>query len=281
MMAETPATVIDPALGAIEPHAGLLTTPPDGQRLYKIMTVDNLLRSVGSRYLYFNRVDSYKDFPEADLNDSEQLPQDRDANAASRFAKAPGFSLADYYDQSRRRTYACCFSLESTDHVWRMYGNGSVRGKVGVIFDFAKLRATINDTLRTGSSLEYNGIRCKQIFSVNYGIVHYLSRDEARQNLERMPNPIQYTHLKDKSFAEEREMRITLSAIGIGHFVMNDGTEMEFPPGLQFPFDFGPAIGSGTITEILSGPGCDVDFLRGELEKLGIGTVEGNTVATA
>jgi len=48
----------DPALGAIEPQAGLLTAPPEGQRLYKITTVENLLRSASGRYLHFNRVDS-------------------------------------------------------------------------------------------------------------------------------------------------------------------------------------------------------------------------------
>jgi hypothetical protein len=45
-------TPFDPALGAIEPHAGLLTAPPEGQRLYKIMKVEDLLRSVRSVSLF-------------------------------------------------------------------------------------------------------------------------------------------------------------------------------------------------------------------------------------
>lgn len=48
----------DPALGLVEPHAAMLTAPPEGQILYKIVTVENLLRSVGGKYLHFNRVDS-------------------------------------------------------------------------------------------------------------------------------------------------------------------------------------------------------------------------------
>jgi hypothetical protein len=35
-----------------------------------------------------------------------------------------------------------------------------------------------------------------------------------------MPNPIRYTYVKDKSYADERELRISLSAIGMGHFVL-------------------------------------------------------------
>ena len=260
----------DPALGAIEPQAGLLTAPPVGQRLYKIMTVENLLRSLSGQYLYFNRVDSYKDFPNADQHDGEQLQQDRAANTAARFEKAPDFSGADYYDRSRNRTYACCFSLEDSDHIWSEYANGSERGKVGVAFDFTKLRAIINETMKIGNGLEYQGARCKQIFSVNYGIVEYMSWDTARANIERMPNPIRYTYIKGESFVKEREMRIALSALGMGHYVLADGTKIEFPPGLQLGFDFKHAIAQGAILEIFPGPGCDYDFLRDELGKLGI-----------
>jgi hypothetical protein len=40
--------------------------PPDGKLLYKMMTIENLLRSIIGAYLHFNRVDRYKDFPDAD-----------------------------------------------------------------------------------------------------------------------------------------------------------------------------------------------------------------------
>ena len=71
-------------LGSIEPHAPLLRIPPENQLLYKVMTIENLLRSVTGNYLHFNRVDNYSDFPNADENDGRQLPKDQPANAATR-----------------------------------------------------------------------------------------------------------------------------------------------------------------------------------------------------
>ena len=71
-------------IGYIEPHASLLKRPPDDQFLYKIMSAENLLRSIDGAYLHFNRVDRYKDFPSADDHDGEQLPSDRSASPANR-----------------------------------------------------------------------------------------------------------------------------------------------------------------------------------------------------
>jgi hypothetical protein len=278
MTENTENASLDPTLGAIEPQAGLLTAPPDGQPLYKIMTVENLLRSVTGRYLYFNRIDSYKDFRNADGHDGEQLQQDRAANTAARFEKAPHFSGADYYDRSRNRTYACCFSLENSDHIWREYGNGSARGKVGIAFDFAKLRAAVNKTMKVMNGMLYRGEPCKQIFSVNYGVVDYLSWEDARENIARLPNPIRYTYIKDKGYANERELRISLSALGIGRYVLADGTEIDFPPSLELGFDFRRAMADETITEIFPGPGCDLEFLRNEFAKLGIKAVDSDGV---
>ncbi len=128
-------------LGIVEPHALLLSVPPAGQLLYKVMTVENLLRSISGAYLHFNRVDSYTDFPGADIHDGQQLAGDQPGNAGAKFAKAPDYSAANYYDQSRARTYACCFSLESSDSIWKSGGYADVNDKVCVVFDFAKLRA--------------------------------------------------------------------------------------------------------------------------------------------
>ena len=259
-------------LGLIEPHAGLLTAPPEGQLLYKMMTVENLLRSVAGSYLHFNRVDAYQDL---DPNDGAQLPVDQPGNAQTTFARAPSFSAADYYNQSRVRTYACCFSLENTEYIWRTYADGSARGKICVVFDFAKSRARLNQSLTQGNSvLEYNGIRCHQIFSINYGIVEYVAWDAHRANAEHLPNPIKYTYLKSDKYRDDRELRISLSAIGVGQFVLNDGSRLDFPPSLQVGFDFKSAFTDGTITQLLSAQDCDTDFLRAELDKLRIVPVE-------
>lgn len=255
--------------GNIEPHAGLLTIPLGGQTLYKIMSAENLCRAVFGHYLHFNRVDSYSDSPVADRHDGRQLPKDHPGNAGCCFQNSPNFTAADYYDQSRARTYACCFSLENSDYIWSNYANNNERGKVCVIFEFGRLRSNINNTLRPGNAaLEYNGNRCHQIFSVNYGLVEYVEWHSHQINSELLPNPISYTYLKDKQrFVEEREFRISLSAIGIGQFALRDGNTMDFPSSLQLAFDFQAAIADGTIVKILHAPDTDMDFLKSELHK--------------
>lgn len=272
MNENAPRQHISAPLGGVEPHALLLNVPPDGQLLYKIMTVENLLRSIVGNYLHFNRVDSYADFTGADLHDGRQLPKDHQGNAHTRFEKAPDFSAADYYDQSRARTYACCLSLENSDYIWNNYANGSAKGKVCIVFGFGRLRATLNQTLQPGNAaLKYNGNRCHQIFSVNYGIVEYVEWDTHQANTEHLPNPIKYTYLKDKKrFFEEKELRISLSAIGIVEFILQDGSTMQFPSSLQLAFDFRSAIADHTIQQILCAPDSNSDFFQAELHKLRI-----------
>jgi hypothetical protein len=194
-----------------------------------------------------------------------------------RFAEASDFSAADYYDRCRARTYACCFSLENSAYIWTNYGKGSDKGKVGVVFDFAKLRAAINRVLQPGNAaLFYNGIQCHQIFSVNYGIVEYVDWHKHRANEMRLLNPIVYAYLKDREqFFEEKELRISLSAIGIGHFAVNDGNLLVFPPNLQLPFDFKSAFRDGTIQQVLHEDDCDLDHLHTELRALGAEVQQG------
>jgi len=259
-------------LGHIEPHAPILRIPPEDQLLYKVMTIENLLRSITGNYLHFNRVDSYFDFPNADPNDGRQLPLDHPGNAAARFAKLPDYSAAHYYDQSRGRTYACCLSVENSDFIWRNYAKESEKGKVCVVFEFGKLRAMLNQTLAPGNAaLIYEGITCHQIFSINYGLVDYVKWDDHQTNEQYLSNPIQYTYLKDAArFSDEKELRISLSAIGIGQFALNDGSMIQFSPTLQLAFDFRAAITAAAIREILLVPDSDSSFLTGELAKLRI-----------
>jgi hypothetical protein len=267
---------ISTPLGLIEPHAPLLTIPNDGQLLYKVMTVENLIRSIGGNYLHFNRVDSYVDLsgsnPFADSNDGRQLPKDEAVNSRISFEKAPDFTATDYYDKSRSRTYACCFSMENSNYIWEHYGNGSAKGKVCLVFEFGKLRATLNETLRPGNAvLECNGTKCHQIFSINYGIIEYVDWDVHEANAKRLPNPIRYTYLKDKTkFSEEKEFRISLSAMGMGEFVLQDGSKLLFTSSLHVPFLFKTAIGDGTLRPMLCAPDTDIDFLNAELNKLQI-----------
>ena len=259
-------------LGSVEPQAGLLTVPPDSQLLCKVMKPEHLFASISGQYLHFNRVDGYKDFPGADPADGQQLPADRPGNEKSTFIKAPTFSMADSYDLSRSRTYACCFSLEDSEHIWHEYAKGGANGKVCLVFSFPKLRAALNSLFEPGNSaLSYNGLRCHQIFSINYGKIEYVDWAQHQANATHLPNPIQYTYLKDKSFEPEKELRVSLSAIGLGKFAMNDGSEMPFPQSLPVAFNFKRAFADGTILQIHRSVDCSPQFLKTELEKLGIG----------
>lgn len=263
-------------VGLIEPHAQLLTIPHDGKLLYKVMTVENLIRAVSGNYLHFNRVDSYIDLsgsnPLADSNDGRQLPKDEAVNSQISFENAPDFTVANYYDKSRSRTYACCFSMENSNYIWEHYGNGSAKGKVCLVFEFSKLRATLNETLRPGNvALERNGMQCRQIFSINYGIIDYVDWDVHEANEKRLANPIIYTYLKDEmKYSEEKEFRIALSANGMGEFGLKDGSHLHFPDNLHVPFLFKTAIGDGTLRPMLCAPDTDTDFLYAELNKLQI-----------
>lgn len=264
-------------LGGVESHAGMLKIPPDGQLLYKIISAENLLRSIVGGYLHFNRVDSYVDFPGADPYDGKQLAKDQQGNASARFEKAPDFSAADYYEKSRSRTYACCFSLENSEHIWNHYASNNEKGKVCLVFDFSKLRAMLNKTLQPGNSaLEYNGMQCRQIFNLNYGTVEYVEWGSHQANRAHLPNPLTYTYLKSTKFSEEKELRVSLSTLGMGEFALKDGSFMEFPPGLQMAFDFRAAIADGSIQEILYAPDTNSNLLKSELYKLRIVSKLGN-----
>ena len=125
--------------------------------------------------------------------------------------------------------------MENSNYIWEHYGNGSAKGKVCLVFEFSKLCATLNETLRPGNAvLECNSTQCHQIFSINYGIIEYVDWDVHEANAKRLPNPTRYIYLKDKAkFSEEKEFRISLSAMGIGEFVLNDGSKLLFPSSLM------------------------------------------------
>lgn len=262
-----------PPLGEIEPHAPLLKLPAPGQHLYKLMSVENLIQSIKGSYLHFNRVDRYKDFPLADAEDGAELPLDQLSNQTVTFEKAPTFSLSDYYARSRGRTYACCFALENSEHIWCHYGRDNEMGQVGLEVDFEKLRQRLNAGLAGNAVLMYGDLRCHQIFSINYGEVTYVDHKTHRANTERAANPIEYAYLKDARFADERELRVTLSAIGVGRFQLTNGQEIDFPPSLQLPFNFRDANADGTITRVIPGSTTDAQLLDDELARLGIDRV--------
>jgi len=107
-------------------------------------------------------------------------------------------------------------------------------------------------------------------FCVNYGIVEYVDSNSHRANLQRLPNPVEYTYFKSNKFQDEREFRISLSALGIGDFVLDNGRLIDFSKTLQMSFDFRAAMVDGTIREIRGGHDIDRDFLHDQLQILRI-----------
>ena len=105
---------------------------------------------------------------------------------------------------------------------------------------------------------------CRQFFSLNYGIVKYVEWSTHKANEDRLPNPIIYTYLKDIQFSEERELRISLSTEGIGSFMLNNGSTIQFPKSVQFTFDFREALSRGIILRILFGQDCNLELLKHE-----------------
>jgi hypothetical protein len=150
-----------------------------------------------------------------------------------------------------------------------MYGGGGKKGKVCVVFSFGKLRSKLNTTFRNAGLL-YKGLACHQIFSINYGLVEYVDRNTHQGNLKRLPNPIQYTYWKDAGYKDEKELRISRSASGMGQFDLDDDGIMEFDKSLQVELDFKAAIATGVVQQLMSSHDCDTDFVRSELRKFGI-----------
>jgi hypothetical protein len=270
-------TVATPPLASVEPHRFLLRQPEPGALLFKVVKVRYLIDMLQKNYLHFQRVDAYTD----DTADGEQLPLDRPVGAGISFENSPAYTLEKYYDTARAQTYACCFSLEHSAYLWGHYAPD--RDAVCLVFDFEKLRRRLNASMQ--ATLDNDGLllhgknRLKQIFSINYGIVDYVDRATHALHPVRIANPIQFTFLKDKGrYANEKELRIALSALGIGQFAMTNGATMDFPPTLQMHFDCREAISGGAITEILCPPNFvdrqHVDTLRSEMAKLRAMTME-------
>lgn len=262
--------VINPPLGWIEPHKMLLEQPGPDQRLYKVMSVENLLRSVAGSYFHFQRVDQYRDFPGADCEDGAETANARAISARVGFQKSSNYSLSEYYDCARRNTYACCFSLKSSEFIWDNYGGSTDFGKVCLEFDYEKLRGRLNRMMSVPSALMYGDIQCRQIFSINYGKVLYVDRGAYNPIGDFFSNPIIYTYLKDKIYSDENEFRISLSAPGMGRPVLSDGQAMNFSPAMSVEFDFRKAIIDGIIIQILTTPKTNLEALNAELTKLRI-----------
>jgi len=226
----------------VESHKNLLEQVSDETMLYKIVSFENFCKMLEGNYLHFNRVDNYID----DKNDSNQPEQERLMNEKFFFEKDPNFTLRNYYEGCRKRSYACCFSLDipKADH-WKEYGGKEPEKAVCLVMNFGKLKSLLN------------------IFHLNYGVVKYGSFVNDIISHTIRPNPIEYVYFKDSKYKKERELRISLSALGIGRIQISDGQLFDFPDSIAFGFNLNQALNFGAISHIEI---ADKDFLP-ELSK--------------
>lgn len=227
-------------LGTIEPHELLLDQPK--LLIYKFIKLDHLIRSVNDHYLHFSRVDCYKDFKDADINDGNQTSEDRTIHQKMKFIK--GGSLETYYDKSRSRSYACCFTMKKMPHMWNTYG------EICIVFEFSKLRKALNEIIDFSYLVQDNNMYLP-IFSINYGYVQYCNWSQ--HSTGGGVNPIRYLYLKDAQYKDEHELRISLSASGMGEFISNDRSKIDFSSSLQLEFNFQEAIDRQIIQKIICG----------------------------
>ena len=95
-------------------------------------------------------------------------------------------------------------------------------------------------------------------------------------NKDVLPNPIIYSYLKEAvQFAGEKELRVTLSTLGVGKFALADGSEIVFPPSMRLDFDFQAALGNGTIVRVLVETDDVKTHVERELESVRVGTLSG------
>jgi hypothetical protein len=105
------------------------------------------------------------------------------------------------------------------------------------------------------------------VFFVNYGLVEYVDSATIQANAERLVNPVIYSHMKDAArFKGEKELRVTLSTVGLGVFALADGRQISFPESMQLDFDFRKAFSEGTVTRLLAKDDAVRQNLASELE---------------
>lgn len=260
----------------VESHKMFLKRVDDETALYKVVSFGNFLKMLEGNYLHFNRVDGYTD----DKNDSAQPERERLMNQKLYFEKDPNFTLRNYYEGCRKRSYACCFSLNvpKADH-WKESGGKESQKAICLVMNFGKLKFLLNETFRNarlvaGNNIilhnqmagrdllclhldgrgnvakEYRHDNAVQIFHLNYGVVGYGDFANDIISPDAKPNPIEYLYFKDNKYKKEKELRISLSAIGMGIIQLPNGQLFDFSNSLSFGFNFDQAVSCGAISHI-------------------------------
>jgi hypothetical protein len=228
------------------PHLADLKQPPDNTLLYKIIKPEHILDMLNQKYLYFNRVDTYND----DKNDSKQTMQAASINKTKTFIHAPDFSVHDFFEQARKRSYACCFSTINSDYIWDNYANNDPNS-ICIVINYTKLIKFFEERLSSAiikdqKEREIHGLP----FCLNCGLIQYI--DYVKDTIYRN-NQIKYTYIKDNFYSKENEFRLSLSGRTTGKYLSN-GQEFCFPKSILLDFDYNLAIRQGVIVRFLLSP---------------------------
>jgi hypothetical protein len=231
----------------VEPHKNILTQQ-SGILLYKIIDYNHFLDMLDYNYIYFSRVDKYKDIRDSDLPNKE-----REIYKYIKFENNPKVSLIDYYNSCRAKTYACCFSIKNSPYIWQEYGGNNAK-KVCLVFDSNSLIKYLNKIM-CSAKIQYNNKIISNFFYINYGLVKYGSLKEV---IDQKPlNPIRYTFFKDKKYNKDNEFRISLSCNGAPKYKIN-GSEFIFPKSIKLSsFNFKEVFYSEIIKRIEISQDCD------------------------
>ena len=246
----------------IEPHCNLLRKPHKNKLLYKIIRSSDLLDMLNNNYIYFNRVDKYKD----DIKDADLPAKDKLLCKQTRFQYAPNVSITDYYNYCRSKTYACCFTTENTKYIWQHYSNNDPNAAC-IVFHSGNLVEYLNTSLQSSRLIIRKNEKklYHDFFWINYGLVNYIDINE-KYLTKLLPNPTEYIYLKDKKYMEENEFRISLGCLGFRKYCLPDGSEFKFPGGLQLGFNYKAAIDKKVIKRIELCSNYTKDFYQ-SLEK--------------
>jgi len=220
--------------GLFFPNEVQLDQPNAHVLLYKIVNIDDFIDMIKNNYLYFKRVDTYRD----DCRDSD-IPDHDQPIAEKEYFQDSNHNLLNYYRNFRERSYACCFTLKHTPYIWRHYGSNN-KDAICIVFNYNKFLQYIRNN---GLQVTLNNKRYS-FFNLNGGLVKYgslINESLIKNNNSYLTNPIHHIYFKDVKYKNEHEYRLSLS-FPIGGYVniidKDNKKSLDFPNSVKFEFDF-------------------------------------------
>lgn len=226
----------------IEPHKTMLIQPTRNIKLYKVTDLDFLLKMLDKNFLYFSRVDSYKDDP----SDSDQFPKHKKINQKIKFAPDNNISYFEYLKTQRKKIFTLSFSYIYSQLFIDRYCHKYAK-PVCLVFNHDKFRQFLNNHHAT-TKVYYSNHCCEQNLLINYGIIDYIDiQKSVLHQGDFLITPIEYTYKKDiKKFKFENEFRVSL-----WDFYSTDTSEITKHKCIRYGFNFKKAISFGAIEKVI------------------------------